>query len=147
MGMGEVEGIGFYLFIAGIDQRLAWYLLEPLAVTGNTPICCCAVVDSIRNPKEVEALRMLPRFVLVGIQAPLDLRYARSKQRAREGDPTTVEEFELRERQENTANPTAQQLAATFALADRVLDNDGSLERLEAALDRLLQEWGLDSNR
>jgi dephospho-CoA kinase len=107
----------------------------------------CAVVDSIRNPKEVEALRTLPRFVLIGIQAPLELRFARSTQRAREGDPTTVEEFELRERQENTANPTAQQLRATFALADRVLDNDGSLERLEAALDRLLQRWELDSTR
>lgn len=100
-----------------------------------------AVVDSIRNPAEVRVLReSLPRFVLLGVQAPLDTRYRRSLERARPGDPRTLEEFAAREAQENTADPTTQQLDETFRLADRVLDNTGDLARLAAALDRLLDE-------
>ena len=92
-------------------------------------------VDSIRNPTEVEVLRRMPRFVLIGIRAPAELRYERSRSRARSGDPTTFEEFRMRERQEEGTSPTAQQLSATFALADRIVENDGDLARLHRRID------------
>jgi dephospho-CoA kinase len=98
------------------------------------------VVDSIRNPAEVEVLRRLPSFVLVGVRAPAEVRFARSRQRARPGDPETFEAFLERERQENRDDPSGQQLDATFRLADRILDNDGALDRLREAVDRLLAE-------
>jgi dephospho-CoA kinase len=98
------------------------------------------VVDSIRNPAEVEVLRRLPRFVLIGVRAPAEVRYERSRSRARPGDPRSFEEFLERERQENRNDPSGQQLDATFRLADRVLDNDGALDRLRASVDRLLNE-------
>jgi len=96
------------------------------------------VVDSIRNPAEVAVLRSVPRFVLVGVEAPAELRFERSRRRARPGDPETFEEFLARERQENSADPAGQQLAATFALADRVLVNDGNLDALRVRVDDLL---------
>jgi len=96
------------------------------------------VVDSIRNPAEVAVLRALPHFVLVGVRASADVRFARSRLRAREGDPATLAEFEARERQENGDVPTAQRLSATFALADEVLENDGDLEQLHRRVERLL---------
>jgi dephospho-CoA kinase len=100
-----------------------------------------AVVDSIRNPAEVRVLRdSLTHFVLLGVRAPIDLRFRRSLARARPGDPDTLEGFEAREAQENAADPTAQQLDETFRLADRVIDNSGDLARLAEALDRLLGE-------
>jgi len=100
-----------------------------------------AVVDSIRNPAEVRVLRdNLPRFVLLGVSAPLETRYLRNVERARPGDPTTLDEFAAREAQENSADPTTQQLDETFRLADRVLDNTGDLARLAEAVDRLLEE-------
>ena len=77
------------------------------------------VVDSIRNPAEVARLKDVPGFLLVGVSAPTEVRFARSRRRSRPGDPTTLEEFTAREEQENTANPAGQQLRATFALADR----------------------------
>jgi hypothetical protein len=43
------------------------------------------------------------------------------------GDPESLAEFKARERQENSENPAGQQLNATFALADRVLQNSGDL--------------------
>jgi dephospho-CoA kinase len=98
------------------------------------------VVDSIRNPAEVAVLREVPGFVLFGVTAPTRLRFERSVTRARAGDPQTLAEFEERERQENGAAPEAQQLDATFRLADRVLVNDGDLAGLSAQVERLLAE-------
>jgi dephospho-CoA kinase len=100
------------------------------------------VVDSIRNPAEVETLRRVPGFVLVGVDAPREVRYARSRTRARAGDPESFEKFTARERQENSANPAGQQLGATFALADRVVNNDGDLAELHRRLDELLRSLG-----
>jgi dephospho-CoA kinase len=97
------------------------------------------VVDSIRNPAEVAALRRVPGFLLVGVDAPAELRFARSRSRARPGDPESFAEFLARERQENSANPAGQQLTATFALADRVVLNDGDLDGLHAKIDELLR--------
>ena len=96
------------------------------------------VVDSIRNPVEVEVLRSLPHFVLFGVHAGFENRFRRSFERARPGDPTTLEEFHRRERQENTTDPVAQQLEATFALADHFIGNDGGLEALRQAIDEQL---------
>lgn len=100
------------------------------------------VVDSIRNPAEVAALRRVPGFVLVGVDAPAELRFARSSRRARPGDPATFEEFLARERQENSANPAGQQLRATFELSDRVVSNDHDLTALRAEIDALLASLG-----
>jgi dephospho-CoA kinase len=101
------------------------------------------VVDSIRNPGEVDALRRVPGFVLLGVRAPAELRFARSRARARPGDPETLEAFRAREAQENSANPAGQQLEATFALADVVIDNDAGLETLHERLGDLVRSWGL----
>jgi len=104
-------------------------------------LCRRAVVDSIRNPAEVQELRRLSHFVLIGVRATMEQRFARSQRRARPGDPRTLEEFRQRELQENSSDPEAQQLDATFGLADRVLDNDADLPRLHAAIARLLSEY------
>lgn len=101
-----------------------------------------AVVDSIRNPAEVSVLRRLPRFVLIGVRAEPVIRFERTLRRARPGDPTDVQDFAARERQENAKDPTMQQLDATFQLADRVVDNERGLAELHADLRRLLSELG-----
>jgi dephospho-CoA kinase len=99
------------------------------------------VIDSIRNPDEVRALRALPHFVLLGVWAPVEVRFARAVERAREGDPATLEEFEAREREENSSDPNAQQLNETFRMADSVLTNDGDLDKFHGALERVIAEY------
>lgn len=101
-----------------------------------------ALVDSIRNPAEVEVLRRLPGFVLLAVEAPVQVRFERCVDRARPGDPATLDEFRSREAQENTSNPAAQQLAATAALADAVVRNEGSLEELGAEVEGILEGLG-----
>lgn len=96
------------------------------------------VVDSIRSPDEVAVFRRLPGFLLVGIRADARTRFERGLVRARFGDPATLEEFLAREREENLEDPNRQQLDATLRLADVIVDNDGTLEELHRALDRIV---------
>ena len=101
------------------------------------------VVDSIRNPGEVAVLRTLTRFLLLGVDAPQALRFDRSLRRGRTGDGATLEEFARKERLENSTTEAGQQLLATLALADRVVQNDGSIEDLHRLVRRALQEAGV----
>jgi dephospho-CoA kinase len=102
-----------------------------------------SVVDSIRGPAEVEVLRAHTRFVLLGIEAPIGIRFHRSLVRGRIGDGETLEEFRLKEERENSATQTGQQLRRTFDLADQVVCNDGSLELLRQRTRDVLAVLGI----
>jgi hypothetical protein len=105
-----------------------------------------SLVDSVRNPSEVDVLRTLPHFVLLGVTAPLQVRFRRAASRPGRGDAVgSPEAFAAKEAEENTGDPTAQRLDATFARADRVLVNDAGLRDLEVRLDALLKELERDS--
>ena len=90
------------------------------------------VVDSIRNPGEVEEFRELGDFFLVKVDAPSKLRFARMVKRAREQDPKTFEEFEILEEKDlGIGQPDyGQQHAQCFAFADKTVVNEGTLEKL-----------------
>jgi dephospho-CoA kinase len=96
-----------------------------------------------RGGPGVLAERILPRLgerdAVDSIRkAPLELRFQRSVSRCRPGDPTTLQQFRQREVQENSSDPAAQQLAETFARADRIVENVAGLGELHDQLDRLL---------
>jgi dephospho-CoA kinase len=97
------------------------------------------VIDSIRNPSEVEALRELPGFRLVHFDAPREERYRRAVERRDERTPLSFEEFvEQENREMESPDHTTQQLRATFRLADRTVLNAGSLDEMKEQLDRLI---------
>ena|SRR3989338_5707209 len=96
------------------------------------------VVDSIRNPYEIKELMKNKDFVLVGVEAPIELRFQRLRERNRLGDAKTLEELESQEKKENTGNKTNKQLDATFGLAGKIIINDSSLEKLHKKIDELL---------
>ena len=99
------------------------------------------VVDSIRNPSEVAVLRRLKGFLLLGVDAPPAVRFERARRRTGRGDAVqSLEAFLQKEAEENGADPAAQQLAATFLLADRIIRNDGTLEEFSRRLKALVGE-------
>ena len=100
------------------------------------------VVDSIRHPAEVEALRRgAASFRLLWVDAEPALRFERLRARARPGDPDTLERLlELEGRERGSPDAAAQQLDAVAALADARLLNDGPLAELHAQLLRVLAE-------
>lgn len=101
------------------------------------------VVDSIRHPGEVEVLRTLPRFILLGLDAPLSLRFRRSVHRGRLGDGATLEEFRRKEALENSRSEAGQQLKKTLRLSDHRITNDGSIADLALRLAAALGDLGV----
>jgi len=87
------------------------------------------VVDSIRNPFEIKALRKLKGFTLIGIDAPAEIRFRRAMERKRHGDPETIEDFIEKEKKENTRSSTNQQLDNCLKLADKMIINDSTIEK------------------
>ncbi len=99
-----------------------------------------SVIDSIRHPAEVEALRAGGGFTLLWIEAPAELRFERIRRRGRAGDPESFERFqELEGRELASDEPSGQQLLAVRELADEIVPNQHDRESLEAELQRLLQ--------
>ena len=99
------------------------------------------VIDSIRNPAEVEELKKLTRFVLLKVLASPENRFERMKERKREGDPETLEEFLRIEKLEASNHDGAkQQVTACMKVADKTIVNDERPENLYKKADQLLQE-------
>lgn len=97
-----------------------------------------AVIDSIRNPKEVEYLRRQKNFILLAIDAPVELRYERVKKRGRAESASTLQEFIEKEAEEMTNRKKGQQLQNCMRLADFNIKNNDTLESLYQKLEKLL---------
>ena len=98
------------------------------------------VIDSIRSPYEVKELSKNKDFILVGIEAPIELRFKRLLERNRLGDAKSLEEFKQQEERENLKKETSQQLDETFKLAKIVMINECSLGDLHKKIENLLTE-------
>ena len=103
------------------------------------------VIDSIRNPFEIKALRKLNKFTLIGIDAPVKMRFRRAVARNRQGDPETLEEFIEKERRENINNSTNQQLENCLKAADKVIINDSTIEEFHKKIDLIIERYCEDA--
>jgi dephospho-CoA kinase len=93
------------------------------------------IIDSIRNPSEITELRKTGDFILIGIDAPVEMRFKRSLKRKRRGDAVTLSEFVEKEEKENKNNAENQQLEKCLNMADVVILNDSSLDELSERID------------
>ena len=101
------------------------------------------VLVSVRNLAEVSSLRELEGFHLVAIEAPAEVRFARERDRnphRGEGMAKDLDAFLALEAREDGRDAASQQLGATIAAADHVIENNGTLDALERAVDGLLAE-------
>ena len=97
-----------------------------------------AVIDSIRNAREVSFLRRHEGFVLVAVDAPLELRFERARKRGRVESAETLEEFAAKERKEMEGGTSGQQIRRCMDLADMAICNDGSLQALHRRIEERL---------
>ena len=93
------------------------------------------VIDGIRGVAEVETFKKEfgTDFVLVRIEAPLDLRYERIKTRGRGDDLLNIEEFKEREERERRWG-----MGEAMEKADKVIKNEGSLEEFKEEIKGIL---------
>ncbi len=100
------------------------------------------VIDSIRHPSEVQVFRRRTDFLLAAVRAPERLRFERLRQRARESDPKTFEEFQgLEQREAASQNKSDQQMDQAIHLHDALLENTGPLKMLHEKVRELLLEF------
>jgi dCMP deaminase len=97
------------------------------------------VVTSIRHPEEVNTLRQRKDFIMIFVDAPFETRYQRSIARQRASDKAvSKEQFRANEERELVGDGPGQQLMKCKEMADIILRNDGSIEQLNAKLDKIL---------
>ncbi len=120
---------------AGGPAALAERLLAQLLPDRNY------VVDSIRHPAEVEALRRAGSgFRLLWVDADEATRVERLRRRGRSGDPGTLDELRrLEGRELASGDPAGQQLLAVRELSDFHVRNDGDLPALHRVLQGVLE--------
>ena len=98
------------------------------------------IVDSIRNPAEVKTLRKNSGFMLIGIDALLEVRFKRGLKRKRPVDADTLEGFIEKEVKENKDNPENQQLKKCLQMADVIILNNSTIKGLHKKIDETIEE-------
>ena len=126
-----------------LAERTAILLLD-----SENPI----VIDSIRNPGEIEFLRETLGVKIIGITAPEELRleWYLSRSRERNEDGVSVEDF-MRANSRDLGQGesiSGQQVNKCLEMADYIIENNGSKEQLIEICDHLLEnEWrGIEGN-
>lgn len=99
------------------------------------------VIDSIRNPAEINALKQNKDFHLVFIEAPpIEIRFERVKKRSREGETLNFGDFKREEeKQLENPDPASQQLLKCREMSDFIIHNDSALENLYKKIDELIE--------
>ena len=84
------------------------------------------IIDGIRMPGEVEELRKNSNFYLIGLDAQLETRFLRIKNRAREIEPNTQAEFEKLDYEDRgfIKDSNGQQTEKCLELSDFLIWND-----------------------
>jgi dephospho-CoA kinase len=99
------------------------------------------IIDGIRNPGEVAYLKEKfgKDFILIGVDAPRELRFKRLMERGKEGDPKSFEEFIEMDKTDFGENQPeyGQKVGECLKLADYLIINDGTMDELNKKLEDL----------
>ena len=97
------------------------------------------VIESIRCPGEVDALRNKDGFVLFSVDADVESRYSRTVERASSTDNISFNQFVVDEQKEMTStDPNKQNLRACIEAADYSFKNDWTIEELHGKVGKVL---------
>lgn len=103
------------------------------------------VLDGLRDFDELFMFRLHEmdnkdmRFVLVGVDAPQELRWKRLKKRGRHGDPESFQDFKKVDDREWKGGG-GQEVGRCMKMADYVIQNDGTLPALKKKVDEIVRE-------
>lgn len=100
-----------------------------------------SVIESIRNPMEVEFLRQKEDFVLIAVDALVEKRYERIIKRQTSTDNVSFETFKQNEEREmQSKDKNSQNLKVCIEKADFLVDNSGTIEELKEKIEDLWQK-------
>ena len=96
------------------------------------------IITSIRSAEEIKTLKKIPGFELICIDAPVELRYERIKNRQRESDFIDFKTFKHQEELELAGGANKQNIKDAIALADYTIINDETLEELKEKIEKII---------
>ena len=99
------------------------------------------VISSIRHPSEIAELKKQKNIFLIAIDAPIELRFARSLKRAKPGEEKTFEAFKNQELDESTERKGFQQLRKCIRMADVLIINDKTIDNLYKKVDEIINKF------
>lgn len=88
------------------------------------------VIDSIRNPHEVAALKKLKNFRLISVDARPEIRFNRVMLRGRNESVDSLKAFIEIENREKSKNTNAQQINLCIDKSDYQINNNSSMDDL-----------------
>jgi dCMP deaminase len=101
------------------------------------------VIESLRSVGEVEALRNKGEFILFGVDANIETRYARIVERGSSTDSVSFDEFVSQEEREAAQlDPTKGNLRKCIEIADHKFMNDWTIEELHGKVGAVLGKIG-----
>ena len=104
-----------------------------------------AIIESIRTPGEVYALREKGHFVLLAVDALPVVRYERIVERNSETDKVSYQIFiENEQREMEAADPTKQNLSECIKQADYVLNNNLDFNDLYGQVDQIMKTLNIN---
>ncbi len=99
------------------------------------------MIESLRTPGEIAALREKGEFVLFAVDCDIRIRYDRIRMRKSATDAVSFETFRDNEAREmHSTDPNKQNLGRCMELADFTFDNSGSVTELHARVAAVLKE-------
>ena len=115
---------------------IAEQLFEQAFKSGNN-----CVIESLRTPGEVNALKSKGNFFLFAVDAPANIRYERIIKRQSETDQVTFETFlENEKREMQSSDPNKQNISKCIEMADYLFENDESIEALHKKVDAVISK-------
>ena len=119
-------------------QHSPSWIVEQLYGQASASGCNC-IIESIRTPGEVEALRGKPNFYLFAVDADPRVRYDRAVLRGSETDHIDYDTFLANEQREmDNDDPNKQNLKYCIEHADYRFDNNGSIDDLNKQVEEVL---------
>jgi len=111
-------------------------LFEQAARSGTN-----CIIESIRTPGEVTALKSKGRFYLFAVDALPEARYQRIIQRASETDKISFDTFlENEKREMQSSDPNKQNISKCIELADFCFENNGSIAEMQKEVDKVINK-------
>jgi len=100
------------------------------------------IIEGIRNPGEIEYLKKLPQFILIGVKAKRELRFKRLMQRSKPWDPKNWNDFVKVDRRDLGVgqNKSGQQVGKCLAYCDFVLTNNKDLVDFQKKVKELIKK-------
>ncbi len=100
------------------------------------------VIESIRTPGEIAALRDKEGFILLAVDADQPIRYSRIKKRNSETDRISFNTFAENEAREmHSGDPNKQNLSECIRQADHTIYNNGSIELLNDQIELFISKY------